>query len=56
MLGLQEKNRHLVRLLADAGSVGRAELGLVAQAMPQILKPSVGVKQRGRVLCHAPSA
>lgn len=34
VLGLQEKNTCLVRLLADARSVGREELVLVTQVIP----------------------
>lgn len=33
MLGLQNNNRHLVRLLASIRSVARAELALVAQVI-----------------------
>lgn len=34
MLGMQEDNRHLVRLLANTRSDGSAELVLVAQVIP----------------------
>lgn len=57
ILGLQENNRHLPRLLANSNtrSIGRAELVLVAEVV--LLKCfKLDAKHKGLVLRHAPSA